>query len=196
MIKAIIFDCFGVFVGNPYKERVAILETQDPELADQIRAINRAADRGFLTSDEAREHMAPLLNITYEELTEEFNRGEILNERLVAFAKTLRPKYKVALLSNVSGRDRLEMRFQPEDLNELFDVVVASGDVGIIKPEPDIYTLTAERLGVLPEECVMLDDIREFCDGAESVGMQSVQFISTDQGINDITLLIDRGEQR
>lgn len=194
MIKAIIFDCFGVFVGNPYKERVAVLETQDPERAEEVRAISRAADRGFLTSDEAREHMAPLLNVTYDELTEEFNRGEVLNEKLVAFAKTLRPNYKVALLSNVSGRDRLEMRFQPEDLNELFDIVVASGDEGVIKPEPGIYTLTAERLGILPEECVMLDDIREFCDGAEAVGMRSVQFFSTDQGIHDITLLIDRGE--
>lgn len=193
MIKAIIFDCFGVFVGNPYKERLAEVEQRDPELAERIREINRASDRGFLTREESLQHMSEMFGITPDELREEQDRGETLNLALVEYAKTLKSKYKLGLLSNVSGRDRLELRFGAELLNQLFDVVVASGDEGFIKPEPEIYDIAASRLGFDAEYCLMVDDIREFCDGASAVGMQSVQFLSTNQAINDITLLIDRG---
>lgn len=196
MIKAIIFDCFGVFVGNPYKERVAWLDQHDPQLATTIRDINQATDRGYLSREESLEQMAKLLHMTSEQLKDEQDKGEVLNEQLVSFAKTLKGQYPLGLLSNVSGRDWLEVKFQPNKLEDLFNVVVASGDEGVIKPEPEIYRITAERLGLDPSECVMIDDIREFCDGAEAVGMHAIQFLSTDQCIRDITLLFDRGEKR
>jgi putative hydrolase of the HAD superfamily len=60
------------------------------------------------------------------------------------------------------------------ELRALFDAVVISGEVGLHKPQPEIYTLAAERLGVMPERCVFVDDLRENCAGAESVGMATV----------------------
>jgi epoxide hydrolase-like predicted phosphatase len=59
-------------------------------------------------------------------------------------------------------------------LDELFEAIVISGDVGMHKPEPAIYMLGAERLGLRPEECVFVDDLRENCQGAEEVGMTAV----------------------
>ena len=43
------------------------------------------------------------------------------------------------------------------------------------KPQPEIYLLAAERLGVEPEACVFVDDLRENCEGAEAVGMTAIR---------------------
>jgi putative hydrolase of the HAD superfamily len=51
---------------------------------------------------------------------------------------------------------------------------VISGEVGMHKPEPEIFHLGAERIGVAPEECVFVDDLRENCAGAEAVGMKAI----------------------
>lgn len=195
MIKAIIFDCFGVFIGNPYKIRVQELEKVDPAKASAVRDINRASDRGFLSRDETAVHMAEILGTTPEQLLAEQDRGEVKNEELIEYAKTLRPDFKVAMLSNIGSRGRLDLRFGEGVLDGLFDTVVASGDEGYIKPEPEIYEIALHRLGVQPEECVMIDDIAEFCKGAEAVGMHSIQFFDTQQCITDLNTLIDRGEK-
>jgi putative hydrolase of the HAD superfamily len=150
----------------------------------------------MLGRQEASEQMAEILGISNEEILDIADSGEVKNEDLIAYIKTLRPKYKLAMLSNVGSRERIEQRFNAGELDGLFDVVVASGDVGMIKPEREIYELTAEKLGVLPEECVMIDDVREFCDGAEVAGMTAIQFTSTKQAISDLTALIDTQKEK
>jgi putative hydrolase of the HAD superfamily len=57
---------------------------------------------------------------------------------------------------------------------DLFDATVISGDVGMHKPQPEIYRLACERLGVEPAEAVFVDDLRENVTGAEAVGMTAV----------------------
>lgn len=195
MIKAIIFDCFGVFIGNPYKIRVQALEQTDPEKAKIMHDINRASDRGFLSREETASQMAELVGMTAEEWLTEQDKGEVRNQELVEFAKTLKPRFKLGMLSNISSRDRLDMRFEAGQLNELFDVVIASGDEGYIKPEPEIFEIALQKLGVQPDECVMIDDILEFCQAAERVGLHSIQYLNNQQCITDLNALIDRGER-
>ena len=195
MIKAIIFDCFGVFIGNPYKIRVQALEKSDPEKAVEMHDINRASDRGIITREESANRMAELIGITTEQFLAEQDKGEIRNEPLVEYVKTLRSKYKVAMLSNINSRERLDIRFEPGQLDELFDVVVASGDEGYIKPEPEIFEIALHKLGVKAEECIFIDDILEYCRGAEAVGIHTIQYLSFDQAIEDLEALIDRGSK-
>ncbi len=57
---------------------------------------------------------------------------------------------------------------------DLFDEAVISGEVGLHKPQPEIYLLASKRLGVEPGECVFVDDLRENCAGAEAVGMTAL----------------------
>jgi epoxide hydrolase-like predicted phosphatase len=195
MIKAIIFDCFGVFIGNPYKVRVQELEHTDPAKAVIMHDINRASDRGYLTPQESAEQMAELIGTTTEQFLAEQIKGEIRNEALVSYVKALRPDFKLAMLSNISSRESLNTRFEPGQLDELFDVVVASGDIGSIKPEPLIYQTTLDQLGVLPEEAVMIDDIYEFCEGAKAIGIQAIQYNSFTQATADLNALIDRSDK-
>jgi epoxide hydrolase-like predicted phosphatase len=64
--------------------------------------------------------------------------------------------------------------YEPRLLDELFDAVVISGEVGLHKPQPEIFLLACERLGLEPAECVFVDDLRENVAGAEAVGMSAI----------------------
>jgi epoxide hydrolase-like predicted phosphatase len=77
--------------------------------------------------------------------------------------------FKTGLISNSWGLGIYERA--PVDL---FDVTVISGEVGLHKPQPEIYELACERLGVEPSQAAFVDDLRENCDGAEAVGMTAV----------------------
>jgi putative hydrolase of the HAD superfamily len=57
---------------------------------------------------------------------------------------------------------------------DLFDDTVISGEVGMHKPQPEIYVLACERLEVEPAQAVFVDDLRENCEGAEAVGMTAL----------------------
>jgi putative hydrolase of the HAD superfamily len=77
---------------------------------------------------------------------------------------------RTGLISNSIG----EGRYDRSSFPELFDGVVISAEVGMHKPQPAIYELGAERVGLPPAECVFVDDLRENCEGAEAVGMTAV----------------------
>jgi putative hydrolase of the HAD superfamily len=64
--------------------------------------------------------------------------------------------------------------YDPELFEELFDTTVISGEVGLHKPQPEIFELAAERLGHATHDCVFVDDLRENCAGAEAVGMKAI----------------------
>ena len=195
MIKAIIFDCFGVLLGNAYKVRLANVEQEDPAKAQEMRSINHASDLGVISREESAQYMADLLGIDPEEIYEEQEKAEVPNVELLEYIASLKNRYKIGLLSNISSRERLSIRFTDNQLTTHFDTVVASGDEGYVKPQPEIYQIAAARLGVEPHECVMIDDILEFCDGARAVGMRAIQFKMNSQCITDLNALIDRGEQ-
>ena len=193
MIKAVIFDCCGVLLGNAYKTHLMEVEREDPERAKEIRAINHASDMGILTREETAEHISALFGMDTDEFLAEQNQVEVPNRQLLEYIAELKKDYKVALLSNISSRERLSIRFVNGELESHFDTVVASGDEGYVKPQPEIYQIAATRLGVNPNECVMIDDILEFCEGARAVGMQAIQFQTNHQCITDLNALLNRG---
>jgi len=89
-------------------------------------------------------------------------------ERLIAAVRAAREGgVRTGLISNSWGTSI----YDPATLEGLFDAVIISGDVGLHKPQPEIYRMAAERLGVEPESCVFVDDLRENVHGAERVGM-------------------------
>ena len=92
------------------------------------------------------------------------------DERMVsAVSAAKRGGRKTGLISNSWGLGIYERA--PVDI---FDATVISGDVGLHKPQPEIYELACERLGVEARECVFVDDLRENVAGAEAVGMTGV----------------------
>lgn len=93
----------------------------------------------------------------------------------ITLIRDLRTRYRTAVLSNADStlRDRLQDTYAIDDL---FDDIVCSADVGMAKPEPGIYALAARRLGLPPEECVFIDDVERNLVPAREAGMQAVHF--------------------
>jgi putative hydrolase of the HAD superfamily len=84
------------------------------------------------------------------------------------------------LISNSWGGNYGEGGYQREMFDELFDEVVISGEVGLRKPQPEIYLLAAERIGSDPKDCVFVDDFKVNADGAAAVGMFGIQHTRAD----------------
>jgi putative hydrolase of the HAD superfamily len=93
--------------------------------------------------------------------------------------------YRMAMLTNnVREWEPLWRSMMPVD--EIFEVVVDSAFVGARKPEPRIYELTLERIGIPAEACLFVDDLAHNCDGARKAGMQAVHFRDNEQAIAEI----------
>ena len=75
-------------------------------------------------------------------------------------------------------------------IDELFEVVVDSAFVGTRKPEPEIYAITLERLGLPAEACAFVDDVAVNVDGAREAGMHAIHFRATDQVIAELDELV------
>ena len=124
--------------------------------------------------------------ITLEGFGEAYFRHLHPNERLIDYMRSLQARgYRMAICTNnVREWEPLWRAKLPVD--EIFSVVVDSGFVGLRKPEPEIYALTLERLGVPAPAALFIDDIELNCDAARELGIRAVWFRSTDQAIEEI----------
>lgn len=180
--SALIFD-FGGVLTNPVWESFAAFCTEeelDPESVRKLfredpeaLADLRRLETGELEEAEFERLFAARLGLADSEgLIERLFKGMVpLEPMLDAVRKARAAGLRTGLLSNswsVSHYDR-------ELLGELFDDSVISGEVGMHKPQPEIYLLAAERLGVDPSDCAFIDDLQENCAGAEAVGMTAVR---------------------
>jgi epoxide hydrolase-like predicted phosphatase len=187
MIKAVIFDCFGVLTGDgwlPFKRKYF---GHDRELLLQATDLNKQADAGLISYEEFLESVAELANIDKSAADQEIE-DNIANNKLFDYIETLSPKYKIGMLSNAAD-DWLEHMFSPKQ-RRLFDTVVLSYETGIVKPDQRAYEIIAQRLGVDCSECLFIDDQERYCLAANDSGMKSVWFQNTEQTINDLKRIL------
>jgi putative hydrolase of the HAD superfamily len=118
------------------------------------------------------------------------------NERMIDYMAALRTRgLRTALLTNNVREWEPLWRAKLPALDDTFEVVVDSAFVGMRKPEPEIYTLTVDRLGdgLTAAECVFVDDTEMNCATASELGMHAVHFRETDQAIAEIEAAVGRG---
>jgi putative hydrolase of the HAD superfamily len=108
------------------------------------------------------------------------------NEELIGYMRRLRDRgYRLAICTNnVKEWEERWRAMLPVD--EIFDVVVVSAFVGTRKPEPRIYEITLDRLGVPPAAALLVDDIEVNCEGARELGIHAIHFRSNEQAIAEI----------
>lgn len=108
------------------------------------------------------------------------------NEPMLEFMGGLRERgYRLAICTNNVREWSERWRAMIPD-HGLFEVIVDSAFVGMRKPQPEIYELTLERLGLTPERAVFVDDLEVNCAAATELGLRSVWFQSTEQAIADV----------
>jgi putative hydrolase of the HAD superfamily len=112
------------------------------------------------------------------------------NEPMIGYMRELRERgYRLAICTN--NVREWEARWRAMlPVEEIFDEVVDSAFVGSRKPEPRIFELTLERLGVSPEAAVLLDDVELNCTAARELGMKVVWFRETEQAIEELERLL------
>jgi putative hydrolase of the HAD superfamily len=108
------------------------------------------------------------------------------NERMIELMRELKAEgLRMAMLTNnVREWEPLWRAMLPVD--EIFETVVDSAFVGCRKPEPRIYELTLERLGLPAESCLFVDDLAANIEGARAAGMTAIHFQETDQAVAEI----------
>jgi putative hydrolase of the HAD superfamily len=188
MIRGIIFDCFGVLYQGSTGHLREYTDEQDlPELAN----LSLSSDYGYISREEYIEQVSRITHKSPKEIEAIMQASHVRNQTLIEYVRTLRPQYKVAMLSNV-GRGLIDQLFTRQELKELFDTVVLSSEVGMVKPDPAIFNFTSNKMGVLPEDCLMIDDIDDNIDGAKAAGMHGVVFTTTNEFIIDTRDLLAR----
>ncbi len=110
-----------------------------------------------------------------------------LEQRMIDAVRTAhRGGVRTALLSNSWG-----LHYYPHDLlAELFDEIFISGEVGLRKPEEEIYVLAARGLGLEPPDCVFVDDIEVNLHAAERLGMRTLLHEDPDRTIRELEELL------
>lgn len=174
MIKAIIFDCFGVLVQGSLENFIDLYFSHDESLVERAHEINQQCSKGFVTYEEQISAYAKMAGISIEE-TEKLMNHNPRNEKLLTHIKSeLKPHYKIGFLSN-AGANWMDELFTEED-QALFDSVVLSFEHNMAKPDRELYEIACRELDITPEEAVFIDDVDAYCKGAEHVGMQAIVY--------------------
>lgn len=204
--KALIVDFGGVLTTSVFESFSAFCETHG--------ITRQAFDRALALETHPASEQSPLHQVEIGAITlEDFStrvatslsadlasplESEGLRDRLFS---QLRPEptmviavkmikdagFKTGLLSNSWG----EGGYPADTLSDLFDEVVLSGEVGLRKPQPAIYELMLERLGVPASQAVFVDDLRINVEGAEAVGMIGIRHRNPQDTLSELARLFE-----
>ena len=198
-IRAIVLDIGGVLEHTPDLGTVARWEPEfGPGWVHRVGPVFRAGELGGITLAEVHDQAAAALGVPAARF-EAYMRDAWLeylgtyNGELADYWRTRRAEgYTTAIISNsfVGAREREEEAYR---FSELTDLIVYSHEVGILKPDPAIYELCLDRLGMAPDEAVFVDDVEENCEAARTLGMSAVRFQDTAQVIRDLDALLQKG---
>lgn len=190
MIRAIIFDCFGVLTSDgwlPFKKKYF---GHDESLFDEAGYLNHQAGAGNIPPAELTRKIAGMAGLSPETAEREINKSAANEELFEYIEQKLKPGYRLGILSNASA-NQLDVLFNPGQLS-LFDEVALSFEMGVIKPDERAYTTILKRLKVEAHEAVFVDDQERHCTGAREAGVQAILYENFEQFKRELeTLLAD-----
>ncbi|CAN5640582.1 hypothetical protein BH23PAT2_BH23PAT2_03680 [soil metagenome] len=174
MIRAIVFDCFGVLAIGTWS---AFLDTLSPDIDRKaLHDLNRAHDAGILTHSQFDDQIVALTGAHPRRIESVGLTDVHKNVRLLNYIRhELRPQYKTGILSNISSDWITDTLLTPDE-QTLFDIIIFSYQVGHAKPDPEIFQLTAERLEMSPQDILFVDDIPAYVSAAQDCGIQAVVY--------------------
>ncbi len=199
-IRAVIFDWGGVLSPLNFLERTPQWEAR---LGLSPGTLDRALwgpewkllEMGAISQEMYDHHLMRALGLPDQEAVQQFYReyysDDGLHPAVVAAIRNLRGRYRVALLTNAfPGHAESLRRRHGFDPRAEFDLYVNSAEVGLAKPDPAIYQLTLDRLGVQPEEVVFIDDHVRNTDAARMLGMHTIVCADVETALGDLAALL------
>ncbi|HEY2445373.1 MAG TPA: HAD-IA family hydrolase [Rhizomicrobium sp.] len=198
-IRAVIWDFGGVFTSSPF-DAFARYEREKGLPADFLRRVNAANhldnawarferaeidleefDRAFAEEARAFGHPVPGREVIA------LLAGEIRPEMIEAL-RHVHARFKTGCITNnvPSSEERSGRALHAREIMELFDHVIESSRYGLRKPDPRIYAMMCEALGVAPQACVYLDDLGVNLKPARAMGMTTIKVETASQAIAEL----------
>jgi HAD superfamily hydrolase (TIGR01509 family) len=203
MIKALIWDIGGVLVKledlTPHGHWENRLGLPAGQLA-QVVFNNPLAGQaliGQVTETEFWQDVGRQLKLSEEEtasLRLDFYKAAAWDASLLAFIKSLKPRYKMGIISGAMSDARQEVREHVSE--DLFEVMLFSAEEGIQKPAPEIYRRALARLGVEAHEAIFIDDWLDSVEGARAVGLHAIHYTAGVDIYKEIERLLDQEHNR
>jgi putative hydrolase of the HAD superfamily len=167
-----LFHAFGAFCAQEGLQAETLRDAFRTD--DATREALIAYEEGRMEDDVFAAHLARVLGLAPERaegLIDRMMGGAALEPAMVELVRATRARgIKTGLVSNSWGTDR----YPAELVAELFDATVISGREGFRKPDPRMYVLGAQRIGLPPERCVFVDDLPHNLPPAVELGMATV----------------------
>ncbi len=195
--RAVFFDLGGVIVRTEYQApREHLAERLNLTYEDISKIVfdsdsSRKASVGEITTDEHWQTVARRLGRPASEakaLHEEFFAGDVIDRSLLDFIRSLRPRYKTGVISNAWPDMRDYM--VANKFSDAFDSLIVSAEVGAMKPDPKIYQIALQQLGIKSGEALFVDDTPANVEGARSLGMRGILFQSPGQVLKELNQLL------
>jgi epoxide hydrolase-like predicted phosphatase len=196
-IRAVLFDFGGVVLRTEYQApREHLAERLNLTYEDLNKIVfesesGRLASVGAITTDQ---HWAALVHRLGQApsetgtIREEFFAGDVIDRPLVDYIRDLRHRCKTGMISN--GWADLREYIVRNQVDDAFDVMVISAEVGVLKPEPKIYQVALEELGVDAHESAFVDDTIGNIEAAIGMGMRGILFRSHEQIMREVETLL------
>jgi putative hydrolase of the HAD superfamily len=180
-----LFDSFGAFSEHEGLPSDAISRAFRDDR--ELRELMLGLEVGTVDQEEFELRLAAHLGVDPTDLIGRLFAGSEPDEQMRAAIRAIHmAAIPTGLVSNSWGT----RRYPRELLSELFDAVVISGEVGIRKPAPEIYTIGADRIGVAPHECVYIDDLTANLTPAAELGMATIHHRSAEETVPQLERLL------
>lgn len=197
--KAVIFDMGGVFLRTGSlagRQKLAEKYGKTLEELSQLvffSSISITSEKGQLSREEFWKQLMPLLGAAESDeafFEREFFSGDEEDAALIQFVRTLRPRYRLGMLSNAFAgtREWIEERYT---FLELFDHVLFSSEAGMRKPDEQFFRLMLKQLQVEPSEALFVDDFLGNISAAQKMGIQTIWYKDRDAAFPYLKSILD-----
>lgn len=194
MIRAILFDIGGVLLRthdhsfrHNWDSKLGV-SPGSVEHAVFNSEVGKAAQLGHITTQQLWQEIAGQFDLTPAEskqLQHDFWAGDVLDAELVALIRRLHGDYQTAVISNYS--DILPHLINDAwQIGDAFDVLTVSSLEHVMKPDPEIYTRTLDKLDLPAEQTVFIDDFAHNIAGATALGIHGIHFTAKTNLLNEL----------
>lgn len=196
-IKTIFFDFGGVIQRTEFQApRQQLAQRFNLEYDDIDNIVfnsptAKQATVGELAVEKHWEAVAKRLKVSKEDVAaveREFFAGDVIDHSIMEYLRSLRPRYKTGLISN-AWSDMREYLVR-QKLDDAFDTLTISAEVGVAKPEAKIYLLALEQAQVEAEAAVFVDDVPANIEACEALGMKGILFRDPLKAMNELKKLL------
>ncbi len=196
-IKTIFFDFGGVIQRTEFqapRQQLAQRFNLEYDDIDNIVFNSPTAKQATVGELAVEKHWAAVahrLKVSTEDVAaveSEFFAGDVIDHSIMEYLRSLRPRYKTGLISN-AWSDMREYLVR-QKLDDAFDTLTISAEVGVAKPEAKIYLLALEQAQVEAEAAVFVDDVPANIEACEALGMKGILFRDPLKAMNELKKLL------